>query len=137
MNKPHAPEAAETVQTKEIPAVDLPRLVRQSQFRCASCAEQYIGEPILRNGCKLCADCRNAPLYTVEEIAKYIAGWTLGSFDEVKKLGQRVAHNALHQLRDGQDGIEACRQRENYLPNVLAHPTRWGGGKHNRSEGGF
>ena len=28
MNKPHAPEAAETVQTKEIPAVDLPRRVR-------------------------------------------------------------------------------------------------------------
>ena len=53
---------------QKIPAVDLPRLVRQSQFRCASCAEQYIGEPILRNGCKLCADCRNAPLYTVEEI---------------------------------------------------------------------
>ena len=98
-------------------AVDHQRLVRQSQFRCASCAEEYIGEPILRNGCKLCTDCRSTPLYTVEEIAKYIAGWTMGSFDEVRKLGQHVAHNALHQLRDDQDGIEACRLRDNFMPN--------------------
>lgn len=32
MNKPKDPEAAETTQTANVPAVDLPRLVRQSYF---------------------------------------------------------------------------------------------------------
>jgi hypothetical protein len=96
------------------------RIVRQFEFQCASCGDEYIGDPIMVNGCNLCSECRDAPLYTVEEIAKYIAGWTLGSFDEVRKLGQHVAHNALHQLRDDQDGIEACRKRNNSLPNVQA-----------------
>lgn len=88
-----------------------------SEFTCASCREEFVGDPIAVNGCKLCSDCRNVPLYTVEEIAQYIGGWTLGSFDEVRKLGQRVAHNALNQLSDDQDGIEAVRQR-NYWQNA-------------------
>jgi hypothetical protein len=33
MNKPQDPEAAETVQTTNVPAVDLPRLVRPSSLR--------------------------------------------------------------------------------------------------------
>lgn len=33
MNKPQDPEAAETVQTTSVPAVDLPRLVRPSWFK--------------------------------------------------------------------------------------------------------
>ena len=99
-------------------AVAHQRLVRQSEFCCASCGEEYIGDPIIVNGCNLCSDCRNIPLYTIEEIAKYLAGWTLGSFGEVKKLGQHVAHNALNQLRDDQDGIDACRQRDNSLHNA-------------------
>jgi hypothetical protein len=35
-----------------------------------------------------------------------------------------VAHNALHQLRDDQDGIEACRQRNTSLPNVRSVARR-------------
>lgn len=83
------------------------------EFICAACGDKYVGDPIIRNGCQLCSDCQNSPLFTVRDIAKYIAGWTMGSFDEVRKLGQHVAHNALHQLRDDQDGIEAFRNRNN------------------------
>jgi hypothetical protein len=49
--------------------------------------------------------------YTVEEIAEYIAGWASGPFEEVERIGVAVLGNALNQLRDGQDGIEAVRQR--------------------------
>ena len=56
--------------------------------------------------------------FTIDEIADYIAGWTLGSFDEVQKLGAHVAHNALNQLRDDQDGIKAVRLRKLYQENV-------------------
>jgi len=50
--------------------------------------------------------------FTIDEIAEYLAGWTLASFDEVAKLGARVAHNALNQLSDDQDGIKAVRNRK-------------------------
>lgn len=56
--------------------------------------------------------------FTVEEIAEYLAGWTMGSFDEVAKLGAHVAHNALNQLRDEQDGIMAVRLRKSGLPRT-------------------
>ena len=39
MDKPQDPEAAETVQTKEIQAVDLPRLVRL--YECRSCGRRF------------------------------------------------------------------------------------------------
>ena len=55
--------------------------------------------------------------FTIDEIADYIAGWTLGSFDEVAKLGAHVAHNALNQLRDQQDGIKAVRLRKLHRDN--------------------
>lgn len=47
------------------------------------------------------------PTFTVDQIAEYLAGWTLVPFNEVEKLGANVAHNALSQLRDPQDGIAA------------------------------
>lgn len=59
----------------------------------------------------MCLAIEKEPLYTAKEIANYLAGWTTGSFDEVAVLGERVAKNALSQLLDPQDGIEACRVR--------------------------
>lgn len=56
--------------------------------------------------------------FTITEIADYIAGWTVGSFDEVQKLGAHVASNALNQLRDGQDGIAAVRLRKLHQENA-------------------
>lgn len=43
--------------------------------------------------------------FTIEEIADYITGWVSGSYGEVEKIGESVLKNALHQLRDDQDGI--------------------------------
>ena len=45
-------------------------------------------------------------LYSIEEIADYIAGWHLST--ESGALA-----NALSQLKDDQDGIEAVRKRKN------------------------
>jgi hypothetical protein len=50
--------------------------------------------------------------YTVEEIAEYIAGWATAPFDEVEKVGKAVLLNALNQLEDDQDGIEAYFKRK-------------------------
>ena len=50
--------------------------------------------------------------YTVEEIADYISGWTMGEYDEVEEMGQYILKNALTQLRNDQDGIEAVRERK-------------------------
>jgi hypothetical protein len=46
MNKPQDPEAAETVQTRNVPAVDLPRLVRNSPrewWIAHSCGAWFVG----------------------------------------------------------------------------------------------
>lgn len=74
MNKPYEPEAAETVQTTSVPAVDLPRLVRPSWMTgdrandwtedfahengnyyegCATCGLEFIGHK-LRHICRKC-----------------------------------------------------------------------------------
>lgn len=50
---------------------------------------------------------KEAPTFTIEQIAEYIAGWSTGSFDSVKEIGQAVLLNALSQLQDDQDGIAA------------------------------
>lgn len=52
-----------------------------------------------------------ADLFTVEEIAQYIAGWTMGTFEEVAKVAEGVLHNARTQLECDQDGIAACKKR--------------------------
>jgi hypothetical protein len=59
-----------------------------------------------------------AQRFTIDEIADYIAGWTIGGFDEVQKLGQQVAGNALQQLRHEEDGIAAARSRKQALAAV-------------------
>jgi hypothetical protein len=81
MNKQQDPEAAETVQTKEIPAVDLPRLVlcsfdlawrgkcgepnceKHASLKCGSCgapATHECDETMgLVCGVPLCADCEH------------------------------------------------------------------------------
>jgi transposase InsO family protein len=46
------------------------------------------------------------PTFTIDEIAEYIAGWTMGSFGEVDALAKQAASLALSQLRCDQDGIE-------------------------------
>ena len=50
---------------------------------------------------------KEAPTFTIEQIAEYIAGWSTGSFDSVKEIGQAVLLNALSQLQDDRDGIAA------------------------------
>lgn len=45
--------------------------------------------------------------FTINEIAHYIAGWTMGSFGEVQALGKATLMNALSQLECDQDGIAA------------------------------
>ena len=57
--------------------------------------------------------------YTIEEIADYLGGWTIGTWDEVEELGARVTHNALNQLRDPEDGIAAVRQRRKLRTNIM------------------
>ena len=92
------------------------------EFVCDGCGEEYLGEPYVKNGCKLCLHCKDVQLYTKRHIADYIAGWTMGSFDEVTKLGQRVAHNALHHLGCEQDGIEAVVRRGASKANAESLP---------------
>lgn len=54
----------------------------------------------------------SANLFTVEEIAQYIAGWSMGSFEEVAKIGAAVLSNARTQLECDQDGIAAQKKRQ-------------------------
>lgn len=61
---------------------------------------------------------RNEPLYTTSEIAEYLSGWSMGSFGAVKGIAAATVHNALAQLNDPQDGIEACKKRDRYFPPV-------------------
>lgn len=86
-------------------------IVNETSFNCSSCEKEFIGDPVIRNGCKLCLNCQHEPLYTAKEIANYLGGWATGGFDEVSKLGQAVTRNALFQPMDIQDGIEANRER--------------------------
>ena len=53
--------------------------------------------------------------YTIEEIADYIAGWSMGSYESVRKIGKAVLLNALSQLQCDQDGIAAVRKRKRNL----------------------
>jgi hypothetical protein len=52
-------------------------------------------------------------LYSIEQIADYIAGWSSGSFGEVQKIGKATLLNALSQLNCDQDGIQAVTKRKN------------------------
>jgi hypothetical protein len=45
--------------------------------------------------------------FTIEEIAEYIAGWSMSEFGNVEKVGKATLLNALSQLRCDQDGIAA------------------------------
>lgn len=81
----------------------------ENEFECASCKEEFVGDPIIVNGSFLCLECKNEPLYTRAEIADFLSGWAYGDFDEVQKIGQRVCQQALFLLRDPQDGIETQR----------------------------
>jgi hypothetical protein len=47
------------------------------------------------------------PRFTIDEIAAYLAGWTMGPYDDIEDLAKKVSVNALSQLRCDQDGIEA------------------------------
>jgi hypothetical protein len=74
--------------------------------------------------CAHADQCRKRPIavqtYTIKEIADYIAGWSMAPYDEVEKIGAATLANALSQLEDDQDGIEAVRQRKIYSENVQA-----------------
>lgn len=50
--------------------------------------------------------------FTIEEIADYIAGWSMGSFESVQEIGKAALLNALSQLRCDQDGIAAVMERK-------------------------
>lgn len=52
--------------------------------------------------------------YTTQEIAEYISGWVMGNYGEVATIGEYVLRNALSQLEDEQDGIEAVMERKEY-----------------------
>jgi hypothetical protein len=52
------------------------------------------------------------PQYSIEEIADYIAGWSMGSYESVHEIGKAVLLNALSQLQCDQDGIAAVRARK-------------------------
>lgn len=51
-------------------------------------------------------------LFTIEDIAEYIAGWASSSFNSVERVGKATLLNALSQLRDHQDGIAAFVERK-------------------------
>jgi hypothetical protein len=52
------------------------------------------------------------PLYSIEEIADYISGWSMGPYESVREIGKAVLLNALSQLQCDQDGIAAVRARK-------------------------
>lgn len=54
----------------------------------------------------------HSPKFTVEEIADYISGWVAAPYESVLEVGETVLSNALNQLRDYQDGIEAYTERK-------------------------
>lgn len=80
-------------------------------FKCAVCGEEFCGDPISVNGCKLCHSCQNQPLFSIREISDYLAGFTMGRFGETKSVAEAARLNALSQIRDENDGIEASRNR--------------------------
>jgi hypothetical protein len=61
------------------------------------------------------------PLFTIAEIADYVAGWHLST--ESGALA-----NALNQLHDDQDGILAVRERKQSLENTKDHQREASGG---------
>jgi hypothetical protein len=55
---------------------------------------------------------RQGAQYSIEEIADYISGWSMGPYESVHEIGQAVLLNALSQLQCDQDGIAAVRARK-------------------------
>ena len=51
--------------------------------------------------------------YTIQEIADNIAGFTTGEFGTVAEAAKYIYLNALNQLEDDQDGIQAVIDRKN------------------------
>ncbi len=89
-----------------------------SEFVCSACRGDFVGDPYNINGAKLCSGCKNAPLFTLEEIAAYLSGWASGPFDKARKIGEVTLHNARLQLRDTQDGINTSRRRGFWSPKA-------------------
>jgi len=56
----------------------------------------------------------NEQTYTIKEIADYIAGFTTGEFGTVAEAAKYIYINALNQLEDDQDGIQAVIDRKKY-----------------------
>jgi len=52
--------------------------------------------------------------FTIKEIADYIAGFTTGEFGTVTEAAKYIYLNALNQLEDDQDGIQAVIDRKKY-----------------------
>ena len=57
---------------------------------------------------------RQGAQYSIEEIADYIAGWSMGPYESVREIGKAVLLNALSQLQCDQDGIAAVRARKHF-----------------------
>jgi hypothetical protein len=55
---------------------------------------------------------QQGPQYSIEEIADYISGWSMGPYESVREIGKAVLLNALSQLQCDQDGIAAVRARK-------------------------
>jgi len=55
---------------------------------------------------------RQPAQYSIEEIADYIAGWSMSPYESVREIGKAVLLNALSQLQCDQDGIAAVRARK-------------------------
>lgn len=51
------------------------------------------------------------PKFSRKEIAEYISGWVTAPFDEVSERYKHVYQNAINQLWDDQDGIQAVIHR--------------------------
>lgn len=90
----------------------------QNEFTCAECGEEYLGNPYLGDNGATCSECMEGHQFTIGEVAQYLAGWSVGEFDEVGKIAKATLHNALVQLRDPHDGIQACRLRGVLRPNA-------------------
>lgn len=89
-----------------------------NEFVCSGCGENFIGEPsVVKGGAILCSGCKEAPLFSIREIADYISGWATGPYESVQEVGRVVLHNALNQLQDDQDGIDAVRRRQQTIHN--------------------
>lgn len=63
--------------------------------------------------------------FTTKQIAEYIKGWTAGEFGKIEEKAKYIFLNALNQLEDEQDGIEAYFERKEANGGFCGSMEEW------------